>query len=82
MWRSVESMRHDPTSVLPLEELLSRERQARDTAGRSADEAALIDRCLSGDDTAYDQIVQRYGDMIFNLAYRFLGRHDEAVDGS
>ena len=80
MRRPVESMMHDPTSVLPLEELLSLERQARDTAGRSADEAALIDRCLSGDDTAYDQIVQRYGDMVFNLAYRFLGRHDEAVD--
>jgi RNA polymerase sigma-70 factor (ECF subfamily) len=71
---------NDPTSALPLEELLSLEREGRESPGWSLDEAALIDRCLSGDDTAYDQIVQRYGDMVFNLAYRFLGRRDEAVD--
>jgi RNA polymerase sigma-70 factor (ECF subfamily) len=80
MRRPFGRIMNDPTSALPLEELLSLEREGREPAGWSLDEAALIDRCLSGDDTAYDQIVQRYGDMVFNLAYRFLGRHDEAID--
>lgn len=71
---------YDPTSALPVEEFLGLSREAPESARLSLDEAALIERCLSGDDTAFDQIVLRYQDMVFNLSFRLLGRHDEAVD--
>lgn len=75
-------MMRDQSSALPLDDFLGleRERPERDSARWSVDEAALIDRCLSGDDTAFDEIVHQYEDMVFNLAYRLLGGYDEAVD--
>lgn len=69
-----------PTSALPAEELLRLDADARETSRWSGDEVALIERCLAGDDTAFDEIVQRYQDMVFNLAYRLLGGYDESVD--
>jgi RNA polymerase sigma-70 factor (ECF subfamily) len=41
---------------------------------------ALIERCLSGDQVAWDQIVRQHWRKVFNLAYKFVGRHDEAED--
>lgn len=41
---------------------------------------ALIARCLSGDQLAWDQIVRQHWRKVFNLAYKFVGRHDEAED--
>jgi RNA polymerase sigma-70 factor (ECF subfamily) len=35
---------------------------------------------LNGDDTAFDLIVSRYQDMVFNLALRLLGGREEALD--
>src|SRR4051812_41771258 len=40
----------------------------------------LIQRCLSGDQAAWDLIVQQYWRKVFNVAYKFVGRHDEAED--
>ena len=40
----------------------------------------LIDACLRGDQRAWDAIVQRYRRKIFNVAYTFVGRHEEAED--
>jgi RNA polymerase sigma factor (sigma-70 family) len=40
----------------------------------------LIARCLSGDQTAWEQIVRQHWRKVFNLAYKFVGRHDEAED--
>src|ERR671934_2123489 len=40
----------------------------------------LIQRCLSGDQAAWEQIVRLYWRKIFNIAYKFVGRHDEAED--
>jgi RNA polymerase sigma-70 factor (ECF subfamily) len=40
----------------------------------------LIDRCLKGDQVAWDQIVRMHWRKVFNLAYKFVGRHDEAED--
>jgi RNA polymerase sigma-70 factor (ECF subfamily) len=71
---------YDPASALPVSDLLGVERTSRESARLSPDEASLIDRCLSGDDTAFDELVLRYQDMVFNLSYRLLGGHDEAVD--
>lgn len=40
----------------------------------------LIERCLRGDQAAWDQIVRQHRRKVFNLAYKFVGRHDEAED--
>lgn len=40
----------------------------------------LIARCLDGDQVAWSDIVQRHRRKVFNLAYKFVGRHDEAED--
>jgi RNA polymerase sigma-70 factor (ECF subfamily) len=40
----------------------------------------LIERCLKGDQVAWDQIVRMHWRKVFNLAYKFVGRHDEAED--
>ena len=40
----------------------------------------LIERCLSGDQVAWEQIVRQHWRKVFNLAYKFVGRHDEAED--
>jgi RNA polymerase sigma-70 factor (ECF subfamily) len=41
---------------------------------------ALIRRCLHGDQTAWDLIVRQYWRKVFNVAYKFVGKHDEAED--
>jgi RNA polymerase sigma-70 factor (ECF subfamily) len=41
---------------------------------------ALIERCLGGDQEAWRQIVDRYWRKVFNIAYKFVGRHEEAED--
>jgi RNA polymerase sigma-70 factor (ECF subfamily) len=40
----------------------------------------LIERCLHGDQLAWDEIVSRYQRKVFNVAYQFVGKHDEAED--
>ena len=40
----------------------------------------LIERCLQGDEQAWEQIVRQYWRRVFNVAYKFVGRHDEAED--
>ena len=46
----------------------------------SGDIEALIQRCLSGDQSAWDRIVRTYWRKVFNVAYKFVGKHDEAED--
>ncbi|OFV89756.1 MAG: hypothetical protein A3G76_00060 [Acidobacteria bacterium RIFCSPLOWO2_12_FULL_65_11] len=41
---------------------------------------ALIERCLRGDDQAWQLIVRQYWRKVFNVAYKFVGRHEEAED--
>jgi len=41
---------------------------------------ALIKKCLRGDQTAWDTIVKTYRRKVFNVAYKFVGKHDEAED--
>ena len=48
--------------------------------GGPAEVEALIQRCLQGDQLAWDAIVQQYRRKVFNVAYKFVGRHDEAED--
>src|SRR5882672_2071258 len=41
---------------------------------------ALIQRCLQGDELAWEAIVKQYRRKVFNVAYKFVGRHEEAED--
>jgi len=41
---------------------------------------ALIERCLEGDQQAWEQIVRQHWRKVFNVAYKFTGKHDEAED--
>ena len=41
---------------------------------------ALVERCLAGDQVAWEEIVRMHWRKVFNLAYKFVGRHDEAED--
>ncbi|MEY4634654.1 MAG: Sigma-W factor [Acidobacteriota bacterium] len=40
----------------------------------------LIASCLGGDQTAWEEIVRQHRRKVFNIAYKFTGRHDEAED--
>jgi RNA polymerase sigma-70 factor (ECF subfamily) len=41
---------------------------------------ALIQRCLHDDQAAWDLIVRQHWRKVFNVAYKFVGKHDEAED--
>jgi RNA polymerase sigma-70 factor (ECF subfamily) len=43
-------------------------------------DAELVEKCRSGDREAWEIIVRRRHSRIYNLAYRFTGRFDEAED--
>ena len=40
----------------------------------------LVAACLGGDQGAWDLIVRRHRHKVFNVAYTFVGRHEEAED--
>jgi RNA polymerase sigma-70 factor, ECF subfamily len=40
----------------------------------------IIQRCLNGDQSAWDAIVRLYWRRVFNIAYKFVGKHDQAED--
>jgi len=41
---------------------------------------AVIHRCLAGDQDAWAIIVRQHWRKVFNIAYKFTGKHDEAED--
>jgi RNA polymerase sigma-70 factor (ECF subfamily) len=40
----------------------------------------IIQRCLNGDQAAWETIVRMHWRKVFNIAYKFVGKHDEAED--
>jgi len=40
----------------------------------------LVERCLKGDDAAWELVVTSYAKRIYNLSYRYTNRRDEAED--
>jgi RNA polymerase sigma-70 factor (ECF subfamily) len=40
----------------------------------------LIERCLAGDQAAWEEIVRLHRRKVFNIAYKFVGKHDLAED--
>ena len=49
-------------------------------AGQPATPDSLIEQCLSGDQAAWEAIVKQNWRKVFNVAYKFVGKHDEAED--
>ncbi len=49
-------------------------------AAQSGTPDSLIEQCLSGDQVAWDTIVRLNWRKVFNVAYKFVGKHDEAED--
>jgi RNA polymerase sigma-70 factor, ECF subfamily len=43
-------------------------------------DAELVRRCRAGDSVAWEQVVNEYSRRVYNLAYRFTGRHEAAED--
>jgi RNA polymerase sigma-70 factor (ECF subfamily) len=52
----------------------------RDPPEASETIETLIQRCLAGDQLAWEAIVRQYRRKVFNVAYKFVGRHEEAED--
>ena len=83
--RTGGSLGNEPASVLQsasvvqVEELFGLKAE-RESACLSLDETVLIERFLSGDESAFDQIVERFQNLVFNLSLRLLGRREEAYD--
>ena len=44
------------------------------------DDPKLVQRCLAGDNSAREALLQTHTRKIFNLCYRFTGRPTEAED--
>ncbi|MCC6162423.1 MAG: sigma-70 family RNA polymerase sigma factor [Acidobacteria bacterium] len=51
-----------------------------DWAGLGDGEAALVSRCLSGDELACTELVETHQRMVYQLAFHLLGDKEEALD--
>src|ERR671912_547558 len=49
-------------------------------AAQPATPDRLIEQCLKGDQVAWEQIVRQNWRKVFNVAYKFVGKHEEAED--
>jgi len=43
-------------------------------------EEKVVERCLQGDDAAWEMVVNQYAKRIYNLSYRYACRRDDAED--
>lgn len=48
----------------------------------SEEDLVLVQRCLAGDSSAFEPLVERYHRPLFNLAARLLGNRDAALDAT
>ena len=51
-----------------------------ESAGQPATPDSLIEQCLKGDQAAWETVVRQNWRKVFNVAYKFVGKHDEAED--
>jgi RNA polymerase sigma-70 factor (ECF subfamily) len=54
----------------------------QETADKTKDDQALVGSFQSGNRIAFDELVLRYKDRVFNLCYRFMGDYQEAEDSA
>ncbi len=50
------------------------------TAARLDSEARLVERCLSGEQAAWNELIKSYTRRVYGLCYRFTNRENEAQD--
>ena len=53
---------------------------ADSVAGQPATPDSLIEQCLKGDEASWETIVRQNWRKVFNVAYKFVGKHEEAED--
>ena len=49
-------------------------------AGAQAADLDLVSRCRDGDLSAFEVLIERYQDRVYNLVLRMVGRHEDAAD--
>ena len=54
--------------------------EGNDNRARLGEELSLVRRCLLGEEDACGELVLRYQQLVFNLAFRFMGNRQEAED--
>jgi len=54
----------------------------RTVDSNSEDDAALVRRCLAGDQAAFEPLVERYHRPLIHVAARLLGNREEALDSA
>lgn len=47
---------------------------------RERSDAGLVDDFLRGEVSAFDELVRRYKDRVYNVVYRYVGNHEDALD--
>lgn len=47
---------------------------------RGHSDSGLVEECRKGDATAFDELVRRHKDRIYNVVYRFVGNREDALD--
>ena len=47
---------------------------------RQDDDARLIKRCLKGDEKAFAEVFNKYRDVAYRVAFRYLGNQEDALD--
>lgn len=52
----------------------------RQGKARDHSDAELVAECQDGDTAAFDELVRRYKDRLYNVVYRFVGNHADALD--
>lgn len=54
--------------------------RARSIAGSLDSDSTVVERCLSGDDSAWEELVRLHTRRIYGLCFRFTGKDSEAQD--
>ena len=54
--------------------------RANAIAGSLDPDSTVVERCLSGDDAAWEELVRLHSRRVYGLCYRFTGRESEAQD--
>lgn len=47
---------------------------------RKSSDSDLVEACLQGDETAFEELVRRYKDRLYNVVYRYLGNHEDSLE--
>lgn len=49
---------------------------------RKSSDAELVEACLKGEEKAFDELLRRYKDRVYNVVYRYLGHREDSLDAS